>query len=170
VTKYNVPDDYWDEGPGDEPPDWADRTSADIEIDVTLHEQGYQEDRKWTVHVWHRGPDSDAPAIVAGFAVEHQNKGNFWREGSLWNDAVDFVELPQVVRERVAAVLDRDVAAITPAERSIHRADGTGLGDPDEDPDPDTVECGQCGKQRYSYERCQHCGYVHWRDSGGDER
>ena len=27
-----------------------------------------------------------------------------------------------------------------------------------------TTECGNCGKQRYTFERCQHCGNVHWND------
>jgi len=26
------------------------------------------------------------------------------------------------------------------------------------------VECENCGKERYMYERCQHCGHVHWKD------
>ena len=25
-----------------------------------------------------------------------------------------------------------------------------------------TTECENCGKQRYTFERCQHCGNVHW--------
>jgi hypothetical protein len=27
-----------------------------------------------------------------------------------------------------------------------------------------TTECESCGKQRYTFEACQHCGHVHWRD------
>jgi len=26
------------------------------------------------------------------------------------------------------------------------------------------TECGNCGEQRYTYERCHHCGNVHWED------
>ena len=28
----------------------------------------------------------------------------------------------------------------------------------------DTTECENCGRQRYTFERCQHCGHVHWKD------
>jgi rRNA maturation protein Nop10 len=28
----------------------------------------------------------------------------------------------------------------------------------------DTTECENCGKQRYTFEACQHCGHVHWRE------
>jgi len=27
-----------------------------------------------------------------------------------------------------------------------------------------TVECENCGEQRYTFEACQHCGFVHWKD------
>jgi len=26
------------------------------------------------------------------------------------------------------------------------------------------TECEACGKQRFTFERCQHCGNVHWKD------
>jgi rRNA maturation protein Nop10 len=26
-----------------------------------------------------------------------------------------------------------------------------------------TVTCENCGKQRYTWEACHHCGHVHWR-------
>ena len=29
--------------------------------------------------------------------------------------------------------------------------------------EPDTVACENCGKQRYTFERCNHCGHVHWK-------
>lgn len=25
-----------------------------------------------------------------------------------------------------------------------------------------TTKCENCGKQRYTFERCQHCGNIHW--------
>jgi hypothetical protein len=28
----------------------------------------------------------------------------------------------------------------------------------------DTVRCEQCGRQRYTFEACHHCGHVHWRE------
>lgn len=126
--KYSIEDGHWEEDDPD-PPSWIEDTSADIEIDVTLHEQGYQEDRKWTVHCTHRPDDERLPDMVARFAVEHRNKGNFWREGEMHRDSVDFVDLPLRVRKRVAAILNRDLEAITPDERTIHRDDGTGIGD-----------------------------------------
>jgi hypothetical protein len=136
MTKYSVPDDHWDADDEEAPPAWREDTSADVEIDVTLHRQGYQNSRKWTVHVSHSAIDtifdSEEDRTVAGWAVEHHNKGNFWREGQKWRDAVDFADLPLRVRRRVAAALNRDLAEITPAERVIHREDGTGIADRDE--------------------------------------
>jgi rRNA maturation protein Nop10 len=26
------------------------------------------------------------------------------------------------------------------------------------------TECENCGKDRYTFEACQHCGHVHWRE------
>lgn len=128
-TKYGdrIPDDHWEEKPDDAPPAWKEDTSAkSIEIDVQLHDQGYQTDRKWTVHCTDRLDDE---GIIAGYAIEHTNKGNYWRHGDRWGDAVDFEDLPRRVRKRVAAVLNRDLEAITPEERTIHREDGTGIAD-----------------------------------------
>lgn len=131
MTKYSVPDDHWEDDEPEGPPAWRDDTSArSIEVEVQLHEEGYQTDRKWTVHVTDRLDDD---SVVAGYAIEHQNKGNYWRPGERWRDAVDFVELPLRVRQRVAHVLNRDLEAITPEERTIHRADGTGLADEEDD-------------------------------------
>lgn len=128
MTKYSVSDDHWDPAPDDSPPAWVERTSAQTEIEVTLHEQGYQQDRKWTVHV-SADIDDPADAVRALWAAEHHNKGNFWREPQLWRDAVDFVDLPRPVRERVAAILGRSVSEVTPDKRVIRRADGTGVAD-----------------------------------------
>jgi hypothetical protein len=129
MTKYSIPDDHWEDDDDDTPPRWREETSADIEIDVRLHREGYQEDRKWTVHVANHFDDDRLADVVAAFAVKHQNKGNFWREGEMHKDSVDFVDLPLRVRRRVAAILDRDLETITPDERTIHREDGTGIGD-----------------------------------------
>lgn len=131
MTKYDVPDDFWaDDDEEDAPPRWREETSAvSIEIDVQLHDEGYQTDRKWTVHCTDRVHDDGR--VTASHAVEHQNKGNFWREGERWDDAVDFVDLPLRVRRRVAQVLNRDLDVITPDERTIHHEDGTGIADRD---------------------------------------
>lgn len=129
MTKYNVPDDQREEDDEDEPAAWREDTSAQsIELDIQLHDQGYQTDRKWTVHCTHRADEGE---LVAGYGIEHQNKGNYWREGERWRDAVDFIDLPLRVRRRVAAVLNRDVDAITPDTRTINRDDGSGLADRD---------------------------------------
>jgi hypothetical protein len=128
VTKYEVPDGYWSEDEPEHPPAWCEDTSAsDITIDVELHEQGYQNDRRWSIHLSDRTDSGDG--VVATHAVEHRNKGNFWRDGRRWDDAVDFVDLPRRVRRRVAAVLNRDLDVVTPDERLVHREDGTGLAD-----------------------------------------
>jgi len=131
VTKYNVPDDHWEDDEPEGPPAWKEDTSAkSIEIDVQLHDQGYQTDEKWTVFCTDKLDDC---GIIAGHAIEHTNKGNYWREGERWRDAVDFVDLPLRVRQRVAAVLNRDISVITPESRTIHRDDDTGVADRDSD-------------------------------------
>jgi len=127
--KYSIPDDHWEADEEEPPPRWREETSVNIEIDVRLHREGYQEDRKWTVHFEHHLDGDHFPDLIAGFAVEHRNKGTYWREGEMHGDSVDFVDLPRRVRRRVAAVVNRDVEAITPDERAIHREDGTGIGD-----------------------------------------
>lgn len=137
TSKYEIPDDHWDEPEGDQT-EWAERTSADVEVEVTLHEEGYQNDRRWLVHV-HEGHRDHPVAVWAG---EHQNKGNYWREPVLWRDAVDFVELPLAARQRVASMLNRSVDELTPDERMIHREDGTGLGDRAGDDAGTCVVCG----------------------------
>jgi hypothetical protein len=118
MTKYNIPDDHWNVDEKDAPPAWWEDTSAHIDIDVTLHREGYQEDRKWTVHCADRTTDEkwDGSPVRAMYAIEHQNKGNYWREGD-YDDAVDFVDLPLRCRKRVAAVLNRDLETITPDAR-----------------------------------------------------
>lgn len=30
--------------------------------------------------------------------------------------------------------------------------------------DAGTVECENCGEERYTFEACQHCGHKHWED------
>jgi len=134
TTKYDVPDDHWESDPPDGPPAWKNDTAAkSIEIDVRLYEEGYQNDEKWTVHCTERLDHAD---VIAAYAITHQNKGNYWRPGERWRDAVDFADLPLRVRQRVAAVLNRDLDAITPDHRTIHREDGTGIADPDDERDP----------------------------------
>lgn len=141
MSKYDVKDDHWEQD-DERHSEWRERTSADIEVEVTLHDQGYQTDRRWTVHV--RQGHRDHP--VAVYAAEHQNKGNFWRGPELWRDAVDFVELPRPVRKRVASMLNRSPDEITPEERMIHREDGTGVGD---QAGEDAGECEVCGGTVY---------------------
>lgn len=129
MTKYGhlVGDALEEDDEPEGPPAWKEDTSAkSIELDVQLHEQGYQEDEKWTVHCLEQ---LDSDEIIAGYAIKHRNKGNYWREGDRWDDAVDFVDLPLRVRQRVAHVLNRDLSEITPGTRTLHREDGTGLAD-----------------------------------------
>jgi len=133
MTKYGdrIDDDHWEDDEPEGPPAWKEDTSArDIEIDVQLHDQGYQTDEKWTVVCSDR-LDNDTPGdeLIASHAVEHTNKGNYWREGDIHDNGVDFVDLPRRVRQRVAHVLNRDLEEITPEHRCINREDGTGFGD-----------------------------------------
>jgi hypothetical protein len=115
-------------GDPETPPAWKKDTSAtNIKIDVQLHDEGYQTDEKWTVHCTDRLDNDDE--LIAGFAVEHTNKGNYWCEGGVMADAVDFADLPLRARQRVAAVLNRDLDAITPEVRTVRREDGTELAD-----------------------------------------
>jgi hypothetical protein len=131
-TKYSVPDDHWDDSEPDaseaaEPAAWrADTSAPAITIDVRLHDDGYQTDRKWTIHCTIR---RETDAVIAGYGIEHQNKGNYWRSGDRWGDAVDFQALPQQVRARVSHVLNRSLEEITPDEPAIHREDDTGIAD-----------------------------------------
>jgi len=131
MTKYDVPEDYWEDDEPEGPPAWKEDTSAkDIQLDVQLHEQGYQEDERWTVHCTQK---IDGSGLLAGYAIKHRNKGNYWRDGSRWDDAVDFVDLPLRVRQRVAHVLNRSLEEITPDSRTIRREDGTGIADREKD-------------------------------------
>lgn len=133
MSKYGdmIDDDHWEDDEPEGPPAWKEDTSAkSIEIDVQLHDQGYQTDEKWTVHCTQSSMDG---RLIAGYAIEHRNKGNYWRPGELWDDAIDFVDLPLRVRQRVAHALNRDLSDITPEDRTIHRDDGTGIADDRED-------------------------------------
>jgi len=131
MTKYDVPEDYWEDDEPEGPPAWKEDTSAkDIQLDVQLHEQGYQEDERWTVHCTQK---IDGSGLLAGYAIKHRNKGNYWRDGSRWDDAVDFVDLPLRVRQRVAHVLNLSLEEITPDSRRIRREDGTGIADREKD-------------------------------------
>ncbi len=137
MTKYDVPDDHWERDEPAGPPAWkSDTSAASIEIDVQLHDEGYQTDEKWTIHCTDRHDDG---GIVAGYAIKHQNKGNYWREGDHWRNAVDFVDLPRRVRQRVAHVLNRSLEDITPGSRTIQRVDGTGIADRDGQTSNDAV-------------------------------
>ncbi len=131
MTKYGdrIPEDAWEDDEPEGPPAWREDTSAKhIEFDVQLHDRGYQTDEKWTVHCT---DTIDGEGTLATHAVKHTNKGNYWREGERWDDAVDFEDLPLRVRQRVAHVLNRDLDAITPDERTVRRDDGMGLADGD---------------------------------------
>lgn len=120
MSKYTVPEDHWEEDEPKGPPAWVEDTSAHIEIDVQLHNQGYQTDKKWTVHCINR---RDEKTLEAAYAVKHRNKGNYWREGDIKDNAVDFVDLPLRVRKRVANTLNRELTEVTPDVRVIDGVD-----------------------------------------------
>ena len=151
MSKYEVPDDQWqepDEGNGEQ---WRDKTSADIEVEVTIHNEGYQTDQRWTVELSELH-DGELKALYAG---EHQNKGNFWRQPDMWSDAVDFVELPFPARKRVASLFGKSLEEITSEERLIHREDGRGVGDRAAE---HSGRCDVCGGRLYeegdTHEEC----------------
>jgi len=115
MTKYQIEDGHWDTDEPDEPPAWKDDTSATVKFDVKLHEQGYQNDRMWTVLLNDRGD-----SMVGVYGVEHVNKGNYWRrKDNNPENCIDFVDLPLRVRQRVAHVVNRELDAITPDHRVI---------------------------------------------------
>jgi len=115
MSKYEVPDGHWEED-DEHPPQWAEETSATIEMEVYLHDEGYQTDRRWRVHFGRQGDEFELTAL---YAIEDTNKGNYWREGEFDHAAIDFVDLPLKVRKRVAAVLNRDVSEIAPNQRLV---------------------------------------------------
>jgi len=123
MNKYNVDDGHWESEDTDEPPAWKADTSATVKFDVTLHQEGYQNDRKWTVLLNDRDDE-----IVGVYGVEHRNKGNFWRrKKNTPENCIDFVDLPKRVKQRVAHVVNRDIEAITPEHRAFD--DDTQAGD-----------------------------------------
>lgn len=125
MAKYEVPDDAWEDDEPEGPPAWKEDTSAKaIEFDVQLHEQGYQEDEKWTIHC-HEVNEQ----VQAAYAIKHRNKGNYWREGTIEKSGMDFVDLPLRVRQRAADVMNRSVDELTPEHRLMNREDGTGFAD-----------------------------------------
>jgi len=143
MAKYQV--DSSDGGSDDGTPEWRDSTSATAEIEVTQHNEGYQTDRRWTVHV--RQGHRDSPAAI--YALEQQNKGNYWREREPtdWRHAVDFVDLPADIQKRVADTLNRTVSELMPEERIIYREDNSGVGDMAGE---STGTCGVCGGRLFT--------------------
>jgi len=115
MPKYNPDTSHWDEE-DESSPRWREETSATIELEAYLHQDGYQEDRRWTVHF---GRFFEDETLTALYAIEDQNKGNYWRPGNFKRDAVDFVDVPLRVRRRVAAALNRDLDEITPNQRLV---------------------------------------------------
>ena len=119
MSKYDVPDGHWEPEEDDSPPRWVEETSATLEVEVYIHEQGYQEDRRWRVMF---GRNSDSDDVTALYAIEDRNKGNYWRKRD-FEHAIDFVDVPLRARQRVAALLNRDLDDITPSQRLMDDAE-----------------------------------------------
>lgn len=119
MSKYNIPDDQWEDNEPEGPPAWKEDTSADIVLNITLHKDGYQNSRKWRILCSEKIYDD---RLVAVWGYEYQNKGNYWRDPDLRNDGEDFADLPLKVRQRTAHVLNRDLNEITP-EHTINNDD-----------------------------------------------
>jgi len=84
MAKYNPSYEHRKEG-DEAPPAWKEQTSAKgIEIDVQIHNEGYQTDKKWKVHI---SDTDEGNGVAATHAVKYTNKGNFWRPGERWDDA-----------------------------------------------------------------------------------
>jgi len=114
MAKYQV--DSSDGGSDDGTPEWRDSTSATAEIEVTQHNEGYQTDRRWTVHV--RQGHRDSPAAI--YALEQQNKGNYWRKNDVGN-WIDFRDMPMPARKCVADTLDMTVQELTADQRLVEQ-------------------------------------------------
>jgi len=119
MTKYGdmIEDDHWEQD-NSEPTEQPDRTTVKRhEIDVIYvtdsdEDMGYGRE-KYTAHLNY---DGDFGGVHVTFVVEHRWKGNYWRDVTDW----EFRDIPEPVRQRVAAVLpvdrpadlDTDVRAI----------------------------------------------------------
>jgi hypothetical protein len=120
MSKYDVPDGHWEKEEDDSPPRWVEETSATLEVEVYIHKQGYQNDRRWRVTF---GTSSNPPEdFTALYAIEDRNKGNYWRRRD-FDHAIDFVDVPLRARKRVAALLNRDLGDITPEHRLMDDAE-----------------------------------------------
>ena len=114
MTKYSVPDDYWDRK--DEPADEYSPTTVDSHnVDVILttdptETMGYGRE-KYTAHIVH-----DDEGVRVLYFTKHRWKGNYWRDVR----DLDWLDVPGSVRQQVAAVVACDgVDDLDPGVRVI---------------------------------------------------
>ena len=114
MSKYSVPDDYWEP---DEPEE-ADYSPTSIDshkIDVVLttdptETMGYGRE-KYTATLSH---DEDGPTVL--YFIKHRWKGNFWRDIR----RLDWLDVPGSVRQQVADIVACDgVDDLDPGVRLI---------------------------------------------------
>lgn len=103
MSKYDVPDDYWEEREErQKDPETGSRTSVqsfEVEVIYTVdpdEDMGYGRE-KYTARLTHDGEDG----LRALYVVEHKWKGNYWRDTRRW----DWRDVPAPVRRQVADVV-----------------------------------------------------------------
>ena len=112
MSKYSVPDDYWEK----DEPDYSPTHVHSHKIDVILttdptESMGYGRE-KYTAHLTH---DEDGPTVL--YFTEHRWKGNYWRDIRRW----DWKDVPGSVRQQIAAVVACDgVTDLDPGVRLIN--------------------------------------------------
>lgn len=103
-TKYGdrIADHEWTEpDEGVEQPERTTVKNHEIDVIYTVdpdEDMGYGRE-KYTAHIRHEDGD---PTVL--YVVEHRWKGNYWRDTTDWS----FLDVPEPVRQRVAAVLPVD--------------------------------------------------------------
>lgn len=118
MSKYDIPDDHeWqdEQERREERMSWADETSLDsFEVSV-VHHYGdeWYEKKKYECSISIR---DDGTKVVYN-VIPHKFKGNYYREAE-FNDWMDFNDVPDPVKQRVAATVGRSVAQLTPEVRT----------------------------------------------------
>lgn len=106
MTKYEVPDDHWEEEQEDEEESNESPVrveSHDVDVILTVDpdhdhaDMGYGRE-KYTVRL----VDDDEDAPYALYCIEHKWKGNYWRDVK----ELDWRDIPTEVQLRVAEVVD----------------------------------------------------------------
>ena len=114
MTKYSVPDDYWEQDEQAESeytPTHVDAHKVDVILTTDPTEtMGYGRE-KYTTHIVH-----DDEGVRVLYVTKHRWKGNYWRDIR----DLDWLDVPGSVRQQVAAVVACDgVDDLDPGVRVI---------------------------------------------------